>query len=118
MDRILAPIAIGFVGLVVGIVLDWVGIFLLVQTMDDSLTGADVTIYQLFFGLITAVGVLAAGLSSLGLASWWRYSPAGSLFAALLLCGLIYAILAAPVSVMNDCAVGLAWPVTSIGGCD
>jgi len=117
MNRILVPIAIGIVGVSIGIAFDWLGIFLLVQAMDDSLTGADATTYQVVFGLIAAVGVLAAGVSSIVLASWSRYSPAGSLVVAFLLCGLVYGLLATPVSVVNDCAVGISWPV-SVGGCD
>lgn len=85
--------------------------------MDGSLDGTEATVYKIAFSLIIIVGFIVAATVSLTLANQWKLSLGGSLVVALLLCSLVYWLLANRVSVWNDCAVGLAWPI-SVGGCD
>lgn len=116
MSRVLFPIS-SLLGVVAGIIVDWVGILILVQIMSDPLTEAEATLYKAIFTLIALGGIVTAAAVSAKLASWWSQPLAASLLLALFLCGLAYGFLARPVSLMNDCHVGLAWPVSAVN-CD
>jgi hypothetical protein len=123
MGRALASAGVGFLAYVVGVTLAFLLMLLLFQgvgTTGGPPRGGDLTFkiawsvmaFLIAPGAAAAVAALLSGL--LHLRGQWLL---GSVAIALFLYGLTLGLSARPISVGNECEVGVAWPV-SVPGCD
>ncbi len=113
-------VGVGFLSYIFGAIISSGGVSLLLigaLGMTTSINGKGVVVFEGLFSLMILLGIVSAASFPLLFTKLKGLELFASLFQAIFLYGLTLTLIAPSLSVMNDCAVGIAFPL-SVVGCD